>query len=80
MDIGVATNGAVEEHDLQKHTDELVNNWIDRTLTPAIQKQVCLGLSGRDGLRPCILLCKSLLGQSCKIALVLGVRNEYWAS
>lgn len=41
LDANAASSSAAEEQDLQKHAEELVNNWIDRTLTPAIQKQVC---------------------------------------
>ena len=56
MDIDAASNGALEEHDPQKNVDDLVNEWIDRTLTPAIQKQVHLGLCGDDGPRSSICL------------------------
>lgn len=56
MDVDAASNGALEEHDPQKHIDDLANNWIDRTLTPAIQKQVRLRLCGDDGPRPSICM------------------------
>ncbi len=40
-DANAASSSAAEEQDPQKHAEELANNWIDRILTPAIQKQVC---------------------------------------
>ena len=45
-DANAASSSAAEEQDPQKHAEELVNNWIDRVLTPAIQKQVCSWQSG----------------------------------
>jgi len=62
-EANAASSSPAEEQDPQKHIEGLTNTWIDRTLTPAIQKQVC---SQHHGL---FVFTDELISPSCMLYL-----------